>query len=88
MIIERPFIAFTSEGRNVYINTAQIRQVVLSDDGLDIEFSETHKIHLDGVGAVRFAERLVDFGIALNGEPLTRSGMSPPASLEVPTRGA
>ena len=83
MNLERPFLAFVSDDKNVYINALQARQIVFDTSGVDIVFSETHTIHLDGVGAIAFADRLQGMATALNGVPLNPVGdILPSASSE------
>jgi hypothetical protein len=69
--MERPFLVFVSEGNTIYVNTSQIRQVIVNENGeCDIWFSETHHAHLDGTGAGDFIERISELATALNGEPV------------------
>lgn len=80
---ERPFLAFPDGENAVYINTALIRRAVLAEDGsLVIWFSETHKEHFEGAGAMAVAARLADSSLALNGEPLKHLDISLTASPE------
>lgn len=72
MTPERPFIAFAGESGPAYLNLSQIRMVTLKPDRVEIHFSETHVVNLQGEGALEFCNRLADAGVALNGDPLTR----------------
>jgi hypothetical protein len=72
MTLDRPFLAFVDgDGREVFINTLQIRHATFSPSGVDIIFSEAHTIHFDGIAALTLVTRLTEIGTALNGEPLS-----------------
>ena len=69
-MISRPFVAWVSEGKNVYLNLLQVRTVTLGQDGLVVSFSDTHHVNIHGDGAVDFLDRLGELAMALNGEPI------------------
>jgi hypothetical protein len=67
------FVAFTdSKGQNVFLNIHLIRLVTFGEDGLDLWFSETYKIHINGADAVKnWLQRLSDRSMALlDGKPV------------------
>jgi len=75
--MERPFLVFTDANDNcIFINPEQIRQVIVSENGCEIWFSDTHRISLTGIGASAFSERMRERAIALNGDPLTSKALA------------
>ena len=73
---DRIFIGFVdNEQRHVMINVAQIRYASFRKEGDDticsLMFSESHTIELHGQPALIMMDRLMERGLALNGEPLS-----------------
>jgi hypothetical protein len=73
---DRIFIGFVdNEQRHVLINLALIRHASFRKEGDDticaLMFSESHTIELHGQPAVIIMDRLMERGLALNGEPLS-----------------
>ena len=71
--MDRTFFVFVdTDDQAVFINTSQIRQVVVGKDECEICFSETHRIRLTGIGMAAFLERMRERSVALNGEPIDK----------------
>ena len=68
---DHQFLAFATDDESAFfINVAQIRQVIVTHNGVDLIFSEKHTIHLEGAGAANFLQRIKSLATAINGDPL------------------
>jgi hypothetical protein len=69
--MERFFVCWIDDqGNNVCVNVNAIRMVISGPSGCDLLFSETHRVHIDGVGAAAMMNRILERATVLNGEPL------------------
>jgi hypothetical protein len=81
--MERFFVCWVDDkGNNVGLNVNPVRMVVSGPSGCDVSFSETHTIHIDGVGAAAMMDRILERATMLSGEAIN---MPPLAATKKPS---
>lgn len=74
---DRHFVAFVSDGANIWINLNLVRRITLDDnDGCMLWFSETDSMRIQGSGAMAILDRVNDRSIAANGEAMPQNVLS------------
>ncbi|MGD0617995.1 MAG: hypothetical protein ABSB67_10090 [Bryobacteraceae bacterium] len=91
-MIDKPFIGFVDDEKQAcFVNLLQARHVIHGyKDGKEfctLIFSETHRITFQGPTAIHFIKRLMERGVALNGEEfknIEQVGSTPQSSMVAP----
>jgi hypothetical protein len=87
-ITDLDFVNFTDkENKSVFVNIRLIRWAILNEGGIDLWFSDTHKLHINGEDATReWVQRLTDRSMSLKGEPIATPAKTEPRKDQTPPK--